>query len=294
LVINSGFVRLTLEIFFEVSIGRTFYKTVDEIPLLKLIGWFEKNVSKTSTLAVVRSVVQGNFPLLPTSAVASLGKNWRIIEAVRDELGDPEFSLYVQCQMEGFKRDRSESGEGFYLAYIIEDRAQLHYEEFRERFSYNGFHTVRSEIFRNVYPAEVSYLKEYFRLSAVGEEEPDWFELKTQFILTAPPIWVYYGFSLDEVRALGAAREKLWISGKTRLLSKKLEGDRNESRRAAFEALYFAATQFNPIARTFTVVPEAEEEFPLVKQVGFQFRSRKAEFIKDIPPFKVTFDAQSK
>jgi hypothetical protein len=267
---------------------------VDEIPLLKLIGWFEKNVSKTSTLAVVRSVVQGAFPLLPTSAVANLGKNWRIIEAVREELGDPEFSLYVQCQMEGFKRARSESGEGFYPAYLIEDRAQLHYEEFRERLTYSGFHTVRSEVFRNVYPAECNYLKEYFRLMSTGKEEPDLFELKTGFILTAPPIWVYYGFSLDEVRALGAAREKIWISGKTRLVSKKLEGDRNEYRRAAFEALFYAATSFNPIARTFTVVPAAEEEFPLAYQVGLQFRDRKNEFIKDIPPFRVTFDAKSK
>jgi hypothetical protein len=129
---------------------------------------------------------------------------------------------------------------------------------------------------------------------STGEEEPDPFELKTRFILTAPPIWSYYGFSLEEVRALGAAREKLWVSGKTRLRAKKLEGDRDEYRRATVEALYFAATGFNPIARTFTVIPGSEEEFPLAYQVGFQFRSRKAEFLKDIPPFEVFFDVESK
>jgi hypothetical protein len=265
---------------------------MEEIPLLKLISWFGKNVAPTPTLAVVRSVVQGNFPRLPTSAVANLGKDWRLIEAIRAELGDPEFALYVQCQMEGFKRDRA--GTDFYPGYLVEDNAQSHYDEFRERLFENGFHTVRSEVYRSVYPAESTYLKEYFRLMVTEEAEPDPFTLKTRFILTSPPLWTYYSFSLEECRALGEAREKLWISGKTRLLAKKLGGDRAEYRIAVTEALYYAAVQFNPIARTFSVIPGAEEEFPLAYQVGFQFRARKDEFVKDIPPFTVTFDAESK
>jgi hypothetical protein len=248
---------------------------VDEIALPELIGWYERNVAKTTTLGVVRGVVQGNFPLLPTSAVSSLGKNWRLIEAVRAELGDPEFAFYCQCQAEGYKRDRSASGEGFYVGYLVSDRAQAHYDEFRERFSSNGFYTVRSEVFRKTYPAECNWLGEYFRLMVTEEEEPEWFEVRTRFLLTSPPVWVYYAFSREETRALGEARERLWISGKSWVAARKLEGDRAEYRRAAVEALYATALGFSPLAATFTLVPGAAEEFPLPYQVGFQFRSRK-------------------
>jgi hypothetical protein len=134
-------------------------------------------------------------------------------------------------------------------------------------------------------------LKEYFRLMVTEAEEPDWGEVRRRFLLTGTPVWVYYAFSREEARAAGESGERFWISGKTWITTKQLSGDRAEYGRAAVEALYYAALGFSPLARTFTVVPGAAAEFSLPYQIGFQFRSRKSEFIKDIPPLRVTFDA---
>jgi len=254
----------------------------DEIALPKLIGWYERNVERTPTLALIRAIVQGAFPLLPTSRVLSLGREWELIEAVRADFGDPEFGFFVQCQVEGYRRERSSSGEGFYLAYLVSDQAQRHYDTFRERLSYNGFYSVRSETFRKCYPVECDWLREYFRRMMMEEAEPDWAAVRRGFILTgAPPVWVYYAVSREEAREAGEAGERAWVSGKTRVLAKRLKGDRAEYGRAAVEALYYTALAVSPSAWTFTVVPGAAAEFPLPYQIGFQFRSRKNEFMTD-------------
>jgi hypothetical protein len=258
-----------------------------EILLPSLPDWYETNICKTKTLAIVRRVVQGNLPLLPLDRISSLGKNWQDFEARREHLGDKEFEIFLQCQMAGFKKLTVE--RDFYPSFLLDDFAADRYEEHREKIAYNGYYSLRSEIFRACYPAECAALDYYFSewLSWGGGEmdEPSWFEAKVETALDNHPFWVYYSFTLEETRAIDPRLESLWNSGKKKILSKKLSQDRNEYQRACHEALVFKAIEITPLAKKFVVLPKEEHPYPL--QVAVQLYDNRAKFLSTSGPLKI-------
>jgi hypothetical protein len=249
-----------------------------EVPLSNLKRWYEENIAKTSTLAIVRYMFQGNFPGEPISTVSALGKNWELFEDRRTELGDEEFCIYLQCQMSAWKEYHE--GKPFPPAYAVGDKAGERYLERRERIMHAGYYSSRSEIYRVVFPNECTALREYFRRwlcwdGEVEEEEPNWPEIKASFAPRSHPFYVTFSCNYEKAVDRGVAFARAWIAGKKRLKARRLMQDSSEYDRACIDALALTAQQMTPRAKEFILFPEEEFSFPY--QVALQLYDLRRE-----------------
>jgi len=259
-----------------------------EVPLSNLKTWYEENVARTSTLEIVRTMFQGNFPGAPTSQISSLGKSWEEFEDRRTELGDLEFRMYLQCQMAAWKEYHKEKPVP--LPYCVGDKAGERYLERRERLNYSGFHFFGSEVYRVCFPNECDALAEYFRrwLRYDGkreEEEPNWPEVKTSFAAQNHPFWTTFSCNYETAAERGSEFCAVWISGKKRLKARNLMGDINEYDRACIDALVLTANQVTPAAAKFLILPEEEFSFPY--QIAVQIHDLRKEIVTSSPPLRI-------
>jgi hypothetical protein len=261
-----------------------------EVPLSALKQWYEDNVAKTSTLEILRCMFQGNFPGAPVSTISSLGKNWHLFEDRRNELGDEEFKIYLQCQMAAFKAYYKT--KPFFAAWCVGDKAGERYLRRREKIIHSGYYFFGSEVYRVSFPNECAALGEYFRqwLRWDGkreEEEPNWPEIKISFAPRSHPFWVTLSCNYETAAGRGAEYCAIWLSGKKRLKARNLmqEGG-NEYDRACIDALVLTANQVTSArAREFTVLPEAEFSFPY--QVAVQIYNLRKEIVTSSLPLRI-------
>lgn len=241
----------------------------EEILLSALNDWCESNGLRTPTLTIVRRVVQGIFPNLPVSQVKDLGKDWELWEKWRNHLGYREFEIFCVCQVLGYKKYKNAHGLEFRTGYMLHAK---HTDEFRQQVLENGWFTHEAEVYRSIYESEDRALQAYFGRFLEGKN-PEWLEVKKEFILECPPLYVYFSWALPEVREIGEEATGLWISGKSRVLNKKLQVDRTEYLRACINALIHSSQTFDYAASNFTVIPDCE--YSLAYQVAFQLKERK-------------------
>jgi hypothetical protein len=260
-----------------------------EVPLSHLKQWYEENVSRTSTLEILRCTFQGNFPGAPTSAINHLGKYWHLFEDRRAELGDNEFRIYLQCQMSAWKEYHKD--KPFPPAYCVGDKAGERYLERKEKTKYAGFHFFGSEIYRASFPNECEALHEYYRrwLRYDGkdeEEEPNWPDLKASFASRSHPFWVTFSCNYETAAERGPAFCAIWVSGKKRLKARNLMQDVNEYDRACIDALILTANQITPLARKFIVLPEKAFSFPY--QIAVQIYDSRKEIVSRSPALRIS------
>jgi hypothetical protein len=259
-----------------------------EVPLSQLLAWYEEYVARTSTLEILRCLFQGNFPGEPTSLVSSLGKDYALFEERREELGETEFRIYLQCQMSAWKEYHK--GKPFYPGYCVGDKAGERYLERREKIIDSGYFFSGSEIYRVCFPNECDALREYFLhwLAWDGkreEEEPNWPEVKASFASRSHPFYVTFSCDYETAIARGDEFYEKWVAGKKRLKARKLMQDSNEYDRACIDALVFTAGQITPRARKFKVAPEKEFSFPY--QVAVQLYALRKEILSPSPPLRI-------
>ena len=260
-----------------------------EVPLSNLKQWYEENVAETSILEIVRTMFQGNFPGEPTSSIPNLGKSWQLLKERREELGDNEFRLYLQCQMAAWKEYHK--GKPFPLPYCVGDKAGMRYLERREKLIHSGFHFFGSEVYRVCFPCECEALHAYFRRWLRDdwkeeEEEPNWPEIKASFASRSHPFWTFFSCNHATAAERGAEFYTAWISGKKRLKARFLTQDSSEYDRALIDALVLTANQFTPAARTFTVLPEADFSFPY--QIAVQIYDLRKEIVSSSPRLRIS------
>ena len=266
-----------------------------EVPLLALKAWYEEHISRRTTLEIVRSMFQGNFPAAPVSQVSSLGNYWQLFEDYRKGLGDAEFHIYLQCQMSAFKEYRRKAS--FYPGYCFEKGAEERYFERRERIMHSGYHSFRSEIYRVSFPNECEALSEYFRRwllyeGELEEEEPNWPDIKASFASRSHPFWVTFSCNYAAATARGSEFCEIWITGKKRLKARGLMQDRNEYDRACLDALVFIAEQISLRARAFILRPE--EGFSFAYQVAVQLHDLRKEIFSSAPPLRIRMGGNEK
>jgi hypothetical protein len=266
-----------------------------EVPLSALKAWYEEHISRRTTLEIVRSMFQGNFPAAPTSQVSNLGKYWELFEETRKELGDAEFEIYLQCQMAAWKEYHKD--KPFYVGYCVADRAADRYFERREKIRHAGYHSFRSEIYRVSFPNECEALSEYFRRwllyeGELEEEEPNWPDIKASFASCSHPFWVTFSCNYEAATARGSEFCEVWITGKKRLKARDLMQDRNEYDRACLDALVFIAEQISLRARAFILRPE--EGFSFAYQVAVQFHDLRQEILSSAPPLRIRMGGNEK
>jgi hypothetical protein len=260
-----------------------------EVSLPYLKTWYEERVSRRSTLEIVRCLFQGNFPDAPTSIVSSLGKNRPLFEDRRQELGDAEFEIYLQCQMAAWKEYYKE--KPFYPGYCVGDKAGMRYLERREQIQHSGYYSLRSEIYRVSFPNECDALSKYFQRwlawdGKLAEEEPDWPEIKASFAPRSHPFWVTFSCNYEAAKARGGEFYEIWLTGKKRLIARKLIQDSSEYDRACIDALLFSAEQITPRARQFILQPE--DGFSFARQVAAQLYGLRKEILSLSPPFRIS------
>jgi hypothetical protein len=259
-----------------------------EVPLSSLKQWYEENVARTSTLEIIRCMYQGNFPGAPTSLLFSERQDLQLFELRRAELGDAEFRLYLQCQMACWKEYHKD--KPFPLPYAVGDKAGERYLERRERLVHSGFHFFGSEIYRAVFPCECEALHEYFRrwlrYDGKEEEEPNWPELKTSYAARSHPFWTFFSCNHEKAASRGAEFYSVWIAGKKRAKARLLMRDSNEYDRAVIDALVLTANQFTPLARGFSIIPEADFSFPY--QIAVQIYDLRKEIVSSSPPLRIS------
>lgn len=262
-----------------------------QVRLPDLSQWYEDNIERATTLSIVRCLFQGNFPREPVSSFTSLGADWALFEDLRTELGDSEFQIYIQCQLEAFGRNRL--NRRFYPSYCVEEGARDRYRAAREKIRYSGYHSFRSEIYRAVFPAECSGLREYFRRWLLYEgpgSEPNWWDLKTELALKSHPYWAFFGCDFTQAKDRGDEFLAIWLAGKKRLMARHLMSEAHECDRACIDALVFIAEQTSPLARDFILAPLEEES--LAYQTARQFHDRRARILSAAPVLKITVEGR--
>ena len=262
---------------------------MEPIPLPNLFRWYEDNVFKTTTLSIVRSVVQGNLPNLPLDRISSLGKYWQEFEVLRECLKDSEFELFLQCQMLEYKHaceDGYRLPIGFYISYLVSNESMDRYEKNQEKLRFSGYHSCRSEVYRACFPAECTALRDYFlrylQWNGSKETEPIWQDVQLEFAKINHPFWTYFSFKHPF-----SGFEKEWISGKSKLYSRSLLQDANEYDRACIEGLIFTARQLTILSDDFLIDP-LSKEFSYPYQVAVQLYSKREEFMSNSPVLQIS------
>jgi hypothetical protein len=167
------------------------------IKLSRLNDFWDEQLGVT-TLEILNRCTLG----LAKEKAASLGKQWQVFEDIRKTLGDLEFEIFIQANLEA--RKEAVKKRGFYPSILLDDDSDAHYLNRRQQiFDLWGNPSLRfkNPLFSKLYPMECKLTEEYWG-RGLKTKTPDYKECVEYITATASGEWLTAMYSYEESEKL--------------------------------------------------------------------------------------------
>lgn len=149
-----------------------------KILLTEIYSKFLLKCFNVKTIDIVNTQLNGLLGITATS----LGKDYEKFEKVRKELGDSEFELYIQCNIEAQKETINK--RGFYPSILVNDKNSLqNYLDKRDIILENWgnpSNRFKSKLFSKLFPSECKFIEEYISQYSKGNHDPSEMDIINQ------------------------------------------------------------------------------------------------------------------